>query len=153
MSNLLSRQVAEAMGLVKRVYEIHSAGGSLGLLKTQPVKIVLREDAQPYAVYTARSVSIPLMKPVKEELDRMEAEGVIEKVTEPTEWCSPMVTAPKKSGKVRICVDLRKLNRGVKRERFMLPTSEEITAELSGSTVFSSLDAEAGFWQIPLDKD
>lgn len=64
-----------------------------------------------------------------------------------------MVPAPKKSGQVRICVDLRKLNKTVKRERFVLPTAEEITAELSGSTVFSSLDAASGFWQIPLDKD
>ena len=64
----------------------------------------------------------------------MEAKGVIEKVTAPTEWCAPMVPAPKKSGQVRICVDLRKFNKTVKRERFVLPTVEEITAELSGST-------------------
>ena len=64
-----------------------------------------------------------------------------------------MVPAPKKSGQVRICVDLRKLNKTVKSERFVLPMAEEITAELSGSTVFSSLDAASGFWQILLDKD
>ena len=64
-----------------------------------------------------------------------------------------MVPAPKKSGQVRICVDLRKLNKTVKRERFVLPMAEEITAELSGSTVFPSLDAASGFWQIRLDKD
>ena len=45
------------------------------------------------------------------------------------------------------------MNKAVKRERVVLPTTDEITAELSGSTVFSSLDAAAGFWQIPLDKD
>lgn len=60
--------------------------------------------------------------------------------------------APKKSGHVRICVDLRKLNKSVRRERFVLPTAEEITAKLNGATVFSTLDAAAGFWQIPLDK-
>jgi hypothetical protein len=63
------------------------------------------------------------------------------------------VPAPKKSGQVRICVDLRKLNKAVKRERFVLPTAEEITAKLNGARVFSTLDAAAGFWQIPLDKD
>jgi transposase InsO family protein len=153
VSNLLSRAAAQTMGLVKRICEVRGSGEEFGLLKTQPVQIALQEDAQPYAVHTARRVPIPLMKSVKLELDRMETKGVIERVTEPTDWCAPMVPAPKKSGQVRICVDLRKLNKAVKRERFVLPTTDEITAELSGSTVFSSLDAAAGFWQIPLDKD
>jgi len=60
---------------VKRIRE------EFGLLKTQPVRIVLQNDAQPYAVHTTHRVPIPLMNPVKEELDRMEAKGVIEKVT------------------------------------------------------------------------
>lgn len=150
-NNLLSRSVAEQMGLVKRIQEVRSAVMEVGLLKTQPVKISLQENAQPYAVYAAHRIPIPLMKPV-EELHRMEAEGVIEKVTEPTEWCAPIVPAPKKSGHVRICVDLRKLNKSVRRERFVLPTAEEITAKLNGTTVFSTLDAAAGFWLIPLDK-
>lgn len=45
---------------------------------------------------------IPLIKNAKQELDWMEWTGVIEKVTEPTEWCMPMVSAPKKSDKVRL---------------------------------------------------
>lgn len=64
-----------------------------------------------------------------------------------------MVPAPKKSGKVCICADLKKLNKAVKRERFISLTPEEIIAELSGATVFSSLAAASRFWQIPLDKD
>lgn len=152
VNSLLSRPVALAMGLVRRVYEI-SSDQEFGLLKTQPVKIVLQEDAQPYAVCTARRVPIPLLSAVKEELERMVANDIIETVTEPTEWCAAMVPVPKKSGKARICVDLKKLNKAVKRERLILPTAEEMTAKLGGSTVFSSLDAASGFWQIPLDKD
>ncbi len=45
------------------------------------------------------------------------------------------------------------MNESVKRERYILPTSDEITAKLSGATVFSSLDAASGFWQIPLHPD
>ena len=44
-------------------------------------------------------------------------EGTIEEVTEPTDWCVPMVPVVKPNGKIRICVDLRKLNEAVKRER------------------------------------
>ncbi|KAL6474323.1 hypothetical protein MHYP_G00178840 [Metynnis hypsauchen] len=32
---------------------------------------------------------------VKEELNRMEQQGVISKVEQPTEWCVPMVVVPK----------------------------------------------------------
>lgn len=90
---------------------------------------------------------------MKDELDRIEANDIIEAVTEPTEWCAPLVPVPKRNGKARTCVHLKRLNKAVKRERFILPTSEEMIAQLNGSTVFSSLDAASGFWQIPLDRD
>ncbi|XDV16248.1 hypothetical protein PO909_016045 [Leuciscus waleckii] len=61
-----------------------------------------------------------------------------------------MVPVSRKNGKVRICVDLKRLNKAVRRERYVLPTAEEITAKLSGATMFTSLDAASGFWQIPL---
>nr|XP_033936287.1 uncharacterized protein K02A2.6-like [Pseudochaenichthys georgianus] len=141
------------MGLVKRVGEVNTSEQEFGLLKTQPVKIALKDNNQPYAVCTARRVPIPLLGAVKEELEKMEANDIIEAVTDPTEWCAPMVPVQKKSGKTRICVDLKKLNKAVKRERFILPTSEGMIAQLRGSTVFSSLDAVSRFWQIPLDKD
>jgi len=48
---------------------------------------------------------------------------------------------------------LKKINKAVKMERFILPSTDEMTAQLNGSTIFSSLDAASGFWQIPLDKD
>lgn len=64
-----------------------------------------------------------------------------------------MVPVPKSNGQVRICVDLQRLNKAVKREHLVLPTLDDIAPNLAGSTVFSSLDAESGFWQIPLEKD
>ena len=57
---------------------------------------------------------------------------------------------PKPSGDVRICVDLKPLNEGVLREFNPLPKVEETLAQLTGATIFSKLDANSGFWQIPL---
>ncbi len=76
--------------------------------------------------------------------------GVISKVEKPTKWCAGMVVAPKKSGDVRICVDFRPLNESVQRETHPLPTVDHTLAQLSGATRFSKLDANSGFWQIPL---
>lgn len=95
---------------------------------------------------------IPLLEAVK-ELAQMEANDIIEAMTEPTEWCTPMVPVPKKSQQARICVDLKELNKAVKRERFILPTLEEMITQLNGSAVFSLTDVASGFWQIVLDKD
>ena len=73
------------------------------------------------------------MPKVKEELRRMEEPGIIERVTGPTEWCAPMASVQKSNRKLRICVDLGKLNSAVKRERFVLPTLEDIAPKLAGA--------------------
>ena len=90
---------------------------------------------------------------VQEVLKRMEEMGVISPIEEATEWCSGMVVVPKPNGKIRICVDLTRLNENVCRERHILPAVDETLAKLAGARIFSKLDATAGFWQVPLHKD
>ena len=150
--NLLSRDAAVKLNLIARISEVTSSiFNGIGTMKTTPVQIQLEQDAKPYSVNTPRRVPIPLIPKVKEEIERMEKEGVIVGVTEPTEWCAPMVPVIKPNGKVRICVDLRQLNKNVKREKYILPTIDDILHNLSKSSIFSSLDARAGYWQLPLD--
>ena len=83
----------------------------------------------------------------------MEELGVISKVSEPTEWCAGMVVVPKASGKVRICVDLKPLNESVMREVHPLPSVDSTLAQLAGSKIFSKLDTNSGFWQVPLAEE
>ena len=83
---------------------------------------------------------------VKVEIARMEKLGVIRKVDQPTEWCAGMVTVPKSNGKVRICVNISKVNKNVCRETYLLPKIDS----LLGDIVFSMLDANSGFWQEKL---
>ena len=88
--------------------------------ETEPVKIILKKDAQPSAVTVASRVPIPMLPKVKDELERRKSAGVIEEITKPTPWCAPMVPVLKKSGAVRICVDLKRLNLSVERERYII---------------------------------
>ena len=135
---LLSRSDAFNMGILKFVAEINEdLFSDYGLMNCDPVRIKLKDDAVPYHLHSPRRVAEPLLKPVKEELDKMVANSIISPITEPTEWCAPMVVALKKNNKVRICVDLKKLNQSVQRERYMMPTIDELAAKLTDSKIFS----------------
>ncbi len=101
--------------------------------------------------HPCRKVPFTLQKPLKAELDRMENLIVIEKVDEPTEWVSSLIIVEKKNRKPRVCMDLRDLNRAIKREHFKLPTREEIMSQFANAKYFSKLDASSGFWQLKLD--
>ena len=126
----------------------------LGLGKLdEPYTIKLKPKTKSFCLGTPRRIPLPLEKAVKLELKSMEEQGVISKVNEPTDWCSGMVVVPKSNGKVRICVDFTKLNENVCRELHMLPTVDETLLKLSGAKVFSKLDANSGFWQIPLAEE
>ncbi|KAK7107196.1 hypothetical protein V1264_015153 [Littorina saxatilis] len=153
-NNLLSRSVAAKMGLVTRVEEVHrSVFGTTGLLHTDPVPIRLREDAEPYCVTTARRVPFPIQKNVKAELERMQSAGIIREVVEPSDWCAPMVPVVKRNGSIRICVDYKRLNKAVKRPHCLIPNLGDIAPKMAESTVFSTLDAASGFFQVPLAED
>ena len=83
------------------------------------------------------------MNAVKDALNKMIAEDVIEPVTHPTDWASGIVPVFKPGqNKARICVDFRKLNMSLKRERYHIPTFDELTSRLSGVKFMSKLDAE-----------
>ena len=125
----------------------------LGTLQGDPYTICIKPDAKPFSLGTARNISLPLRDKVQETLNQMEAQGVISKVQQPTPWCAGMVVVKKKSGGVRICVDLKPLNKCVIRERHPLPRVDDTLAQLTGAAIFSKLDANSGFWQIPLSEE
>ena len=58
---------------------------------------------------------------------------------------------PKRSGDVRICVNCRRLNESIQREIHPLCKVETTLAQLAGTTTFSKLHANSGFWKIPLE--
>ena len=85
----------------------------------------MKAGAETLCLATARRVPFPLVDAVKAELNNMVESGVIRSVSEPTDWCAAMFPVIKKTGAVRICVDLKQLNTAVRREHHMLPSLED----------------------------
>ena len=129
--------------------EFPSLFTGLGTLQDD-YEIQVKQDAQPFSLGTARNIPLPLRDKVKQELDVMEAQGVISKVQQPNPWCTGMVVVKKKNGGVKICIDLKPLNHCVLREHHSLPKVDDILGQLTGATVFFKLGANSGFWQVPL---
>ncbi|CAB4025773.1 Transposon Ty3-G Gag-Pol poly, partial [Paramuricea clavata] len=163
--SLLGRQAAHSLNLLNCVDALNSNEmkesvkekypnlfTGLGQIKDQEYDIKVTHEATPFAITVPRQVPIPLRKETERELQRMERNGVISRVEDPTEWCAPMVVTPKSNGKVRVCVDLTKLNQFVQRENHPLPTTDTTFANLAGARYFTKLDANSGFWQIKLSE-
>lgn len=63
-----------------------------------------------------------------------------------------VVPVMKKDGTLRLCVDYREINAISTKDRYPLPNIEEIIDNLAECSVFSSLDATAGYHQFLIDK-
>ena len=88
---------------------------------------------------------------MNKELDIQESLGIIEPVEGPTPWVPRIVVVPKSTpGEVRVTHDWRDVNAHVEREIQPIPTFEETTDEMDGSTIWSKLDMFKSFHQIAL---
>ena len=136
------------------VFTSDNSTASLKPMAGPPMVIHVTEDVEPFAVRTARPVPHAWRDNVKNQLDEMVRQGIIAPLgDEPSDWCHPLVLVTKSDGGMRICVDLTKLNKYVKRPLHPLVTPREAVTSIPVSAkIFSTLDAKSGYWQIPLQE-
>lgn len=82
----------------------------------------MKEDAKPcrQRPYTYND---NFAKRIKEEIDKLMAAKFIYEI-EHTDWVSPIVVVPKKNGKLRVCVNLKKVNAATIRDNDLRQRSE-----------------------------
>ncbi len=83
---------------------------------------------------------------VKQDMDKLLATGFIECVEEAT-WLSPIVILPKKNGKLRICIDFRKLNVATKKDPYPLPFTNEMLNTITRYEAYSFVDGYSRYHQ------
>ena len=100
-----------------------------------------------------RKVPYHLRDKLSTKLDELVELDMIEKVSGPSSWVSPVVVVPNPSGDICLCVDMRQANTAVKRERVPIPTIDEVLQDLNQSKFFSKLDLTSAYHQIELSPE
>jgi hypothetical protein len=68
-------------------------------------------------------------------------------------WLSLIVVVPKKNGKLRVCVDYRKLNAATITNAFPLPFTDGVLDTVAGHEMYNFLDGFSGYNQIRMAEE
>ena len=103
----------------------------------------------------ARKIPLPLHDRVKDKLETMVRQGILEPVqTGGVTNASPVVWQRKKNGALRLCVDLKvHINGKVMDEDYPIPDMETIFHNLHGASYFGRIDLSDAYYQIELNED
>ena len=119
---------------------------NLGCTDAVKHRILLNDNA-PFKE-RSRPISPADFEDLREHLRELLEAGIIKESHSP--YASPIVIVRKKTGKIRMTVDYRKLNQRTIKDSFNLPKIEDILTYLSGSRWFSTLDLKSGYYQVQM---
>ena len=106
-------------------------------------------------VQAPRKIPHSMMEPLKGELDHMLKLGVIHKlhINEATDWVHNLVLVRKLIGKLCVCLDTKTINKALRFNIHNAKTFTELTSHIGKVMYVSKIDANSGFWILPMDPD
>ena len=119
--------------------------------KTELIEFKIKLTTTDPVKSKAYQVPHAVRETVKQEIDAMMKLGVIEKSE--SAYASPIVLVHKPDGKVRFCIDYRKLNAITVFDPEPIPNVEDLLGQISDGKFFTKLDLAKGYWQIPVMKE
>jgi len=102
------------------------------------ISIKLVDNAIPKSC-PPRRVPFKIIDKLKETLEAMCKLNVIKKCEQPSEWQSNMIVIEKPVKSIRVCLDPREINKYIVRERYEIPTIEQIKLNVMGKKYFRFL--------------
>ena len=91
------------------------------------------------------------LRSAKRYFQEMEELGIIRRSS--SAWASPLHVVPKADGSLRPCGDYRRLNQATQDDRYPLPHIHAFNSRLKGAGIFSKIDLQKGYHQIPMAKE
>lgn len=98
-----------------------------------------------------RRLSPIRLKAAKNEFDYLVKKGICQPSCSP--WATPLLMKRKNDGSWRPCGDYRKINAATIPDRYPIPHIQDATANLAGKIIFSTIDLEKAYHQIPMNPD
>ena len=140
----------EAKEMLKRNVKVFSKD-DMDMGRTNLVKHHIKlTDPVPFKE-AYRRIPPQMYDEVKTHLQEMLDLGAIRPSNSP--WASAIVLVRKKDGRLRFCIDLRKLNNRMVKDAYSLSRIESILDSLGGAQIFSTLDLKAGYWQVEMAEE
>jgi hypothetical protein len=86
------------------------------------------------------------LEELKKQLRELYSKGYIHPSSSP--WGAPIIFVEKNDGTQRMCVDYRSLNEVMIKNKYPLPSIEDLFDQLKGACVFSKIDLRSGYHQL-----
>ena len=148
-SGMLTKQT-----IINHLKYAHLFSG-IGHFKYRPVHITMRQGSVPIQK-PPRRVPIAMKEKFKQELDSMEAQGIISKYDGRNispEWLDSFVVVKKSNGSLCICLDPMDLNKEMIRPVYNAQTMDDVAHKLKSAKYFAVFDISKGFFHLPLDTE
>ena len=146
LSESEQKRLKAKLSTYKDVFSQHEF--DLGL--TTAVKHEIKLLPGPAIRERPRPIPVRDFEDARQHIQSLLDAGIIKPST--SSYASPIVLVRKKNGKLRLCVDHRKVNARTIRDSYPLPKIEDMFAALHGSEWFVTMDLKMGFHQIEMDE-
>ncbi|XP_076642233.1 uncharacterized protein LOC143353023 [Halictus rubicundus] len=113
------------------------------------MNIVLTDNIPVYQ--RPRRLSPPEKEEVNAQIDEWLENKIIQRSQ--SDYASPIVLVKKKNGSTRLCIDYRRLNNKIVKDRYPLPLIEDHLDRLQDARIFSTLDLKNGFFRVEIEKN
>lgn len=146
----LDKGQARVQSLLHRYSEVF--GESLGTMRHFTARLQVRPGVKP-VFCKPRSVPFALKESLGMELDRLEKQGILRRVSH-SDWAAPIVPVPKADGRLRLCGDYKcTVNSSLEVDQYPLPKPDDLFSSLAGGQRFSKLDLSQAYQQMRMEED